>query len=53
MYGLGYHKYQCFVYPTSLSRVSHPIDICTVAINSIRNIHALSTNQITDNNAYR
>ena len=48
MYGLGYYKFQIFVYPASLSRVSHPIDICTVAINNIRNMHAVSTNQIAD-----
>ena len=47
MYGLGYYKFQCFVYPASLSCVSHPINIGTVAINNIRNMQALSTNQIT------
>ena len=47
MYGLGYYKFQCFAYPASLSCVSHAINICTVAINKIRNMHALSINQIT------
>ena len=28
--------------------VSHSIDICTVAIKNIRNMHAVSTNQIAD-----
>ena len=28
--------------------VSHSIDICTVAIKSIRNMHVVSTNQIAD-----
>ena len=30
------------------SCVSHSIDICTVAIKNIRNMHAGSTNQIAD-----
>ena len=46
MYVLGYYKFKCFVYPASLSCVSHSIDICTVAIKNIRNMHAVSTNQI-------
>ena len=37
-----------FVYPTQLSRVSHSIDTCTLAIRYIRNMHAVSTNQIAD-----
>ena len=48
MYVLGYYKFKCFVYPTSLSCVSHCTDICTVAIKNIRNMHAVSTNQIAD-----
>ena len=48
MYVLGWYKFKCFVYPTSLSCVSHSIDICTVAIQNIRNMHAVSTNQIAD-----
>ena len=32
----------------SLSCASHSIDICTVAIKNIRNVHAVSTNQIAD-----
>ena len=28
--------------------VSHSIDICTVAIKHIRNVHAVSANQIAD-----
>ena len=31
-----------------LSRVSNSIDICTVAIKNIRNMHAVSTNQNAD-----
>ena len=42
------YTYTCFVYPASLSCVSHSIDICTVAIKNIRNVHAVSTNQIVD-----
>ena len=34
--------------PASLSCVSYSIDICTVAIKNIRNMHAVSTNQIAD-----
>ena len=48
MYVLGYYKFKCFVYPTLLSCVSHSIDICTSAIKNIRNMHAVSTIQITD-----
>ena len=48
MYVLGYYKFNYFVYPASLSCVSHSIDICTVAIKNIRNMHAVSTNQIAD-----
>ena len=48
MYVLGYYKFKCFVYPASLSCVSHSIDICTVAIKNIRNMRAVSTNQIAD-----
>ena len=32
----------------SLSCFSHSIDICTVAIKNIVNMHAISTNQIAD-----
>ena len=32
MYVLDLYKFKCFVYPASLSCVSHSIDICTVAI---------------------
>ena len=31
-----------------ISCVSHPIDICTVAIENIRNMHAVSTNKTVD-----
>ena len=48
MYVLGYYKFKCLVHPASLSCVSHSIDICTVAIKDIRNMHAVSTNQIAD-----
>ena len=30
------------------SCISHSIDICTVAIKNIRNMHAVATNQIAD-----
>ena len=46
MYVLVKHKFRCFVYPTSLSCVSQFIDICTVAIKSIRNTHAVPLNKI-------
>ena len=36
----------------SLSCVSHSIDICTVAVKSIRNLKAVSTNQITTDILY-
>ena len=48
MYVLGWYKFNCFVYRTSLSCVSHSIDICTVPIKNIRNMHAVSTNQVAD-----
>ena len=34
--------------PTKLSCVSHSIDICTVAIKNIKNMHAVSTFQMED-----
>ena len=37
-----------YVCPASLSCISHSIDIWTVAIKNIRNIHAVSINQIAD-----
>ena len=48
MYVLGYYKFKCFVYPASLSCDSHSIDICTVAIKNIGNMHVVSTNKIAD-----
>ena len=48
MYVLGYCKFKCFVYPAWLFCVSHSIDICMVAIENIRNMHTVSTNQIAD-----
>ena len=48
MHVLGKYKFKCFVYPASFSCVSHSIDICTVAIKIIRNMHAVSTNQVAD-----
>ena len=48
MYVLGWYKFRCFVYPASLSCASHSFEICTVAIKNIRNMHAVSTNQIAD-----
>ena len=35
-------------YPSQLSCVSHSINIFTLAIKNIRNMHAVSTNQIAD-----
>ena len=48
MHVLGWYKFKCFVYPASISCISNAIDIGTVAIKNIRNMHAVSTNQITD-----
>ena len=48
MYVLDSYKFKCFVYPASLSCVSHSIVTCTVANKNIRNIHAVLTNQIAD-----
>ena len=52
-----YHVCFRLVYPTLLSSVSHSIAIHTVVIKNIRNMHAVSTNQIADilhfnNNTY-
>ena len=47
-YILGQCKFKCIVCPTRLSCNSHSIDICTVAIKNIKNMHAVSTNQIAD-----
>ena len=47
MYVLGSCKFKCFLYPASFP-VSHSIDICTVAIKNIKNMHAVSTNQLAD-----
>ena len=46
MHALVWYKFKCFVYLASLSCVSHFIDVCTVAIKNIRNMHTDSTNQI-------
>ena len=48
MYVSGKYKFKSLAYPASLSYVSHSIDIFTVAIKNIRNMHAVSTNQIAD-----
>ena len=48
MYVLGWCKLKCFVYTTWLSCVSHYIDISTVTIKNIRNMSAVSTNQVAD-----
>ena len=37
-----------FVYPASLSCVSHSIDISTAVIKNIRNMYTVSANQIAD-----
>ena len=37
-----------FAYPASLSCLSNSINICTVAVTNIRNMHTVSTNQIAD-----
>ena len=47
-YVLGLYKFKYFVWPASLSCVSHSVDICTVEIINIRNMAAVSTNQIAD-----
>ena len=46
MFVLSYYKLKCFVYPASLSCVSHSIYICTVAIKNIRNMHTVSASQV-------
>ena len=48
MFVLSYYKLKCFVYPASLSCVSHSIYICTVAIKNIRNMHTVSASQVAD-----
>ena len=48
MYGLGECRFKFFVYSVQLSCFSHSIDICSVVIKHIRNIHAVSVNQIAD-----
>ena len=48
MYVSCQYNFNCFVYPSSLSCVSHSIDIYNVAIKNIRNMHHVSTNQIED-----
>ena len=48
MYVSGKYKFKSLAYPASRSYVSHSIDIFTVAIKNIRNMHAVSTNQIAD-----
>ena len=48
IYVLGSYEFQCFVYPTSLSCASHFIYICTIAMENIRNIPAISTSQFAD-----
>ena len=48
MYVLGLYKFKCFVYPVLFSCVSYAIDICNVAIENIKNMRAVSTNQIVD-----
>ena len=35
-------------FPVWISCVSHSINICTVTIKNVGNIHAVSTNQIPD-----
>ena len=35
-------------FPASILRAMHSIDICTVKINNIRNMHAVLTSHITD-----
>ena len=48
MYVLGQCKFKCSVYPAQLFCVSHSIVIFTVVIKNIKNIGAVSTNQIAD-----
>ena len=48
MYDLGEYKFKCFVDPAQHSCVLHSTDIWTVTIKNNRNMHAFSTNQITD-----
>ena len=43
MHVIGYYKIQRFGNPAQPSCISHSIDICTVAIKNIKNMHAVST----------
>ena len=45
---LGKYKFKCFVYATSLYCVPHFIGICILAIKNMKNMHAVSINQIAD-----
>ena len=47
MYVLCLCELKCFVYPSSLPCISHSY-VCTVVNKNIRNMHAVSTNQIED-----
>ena len=38
----------CFAHSTKLSCVSRSIDICPIATKTIRNMHVVTANQITD-----
>ena len=44
---LGY-KFKFFVYLALLSCISHSMDIFTLAVKNIRNMHAVSPIQVTD-----
>ena len=48
MYVLSWYKFKYFLCPISFSYVSNSIDICNVATKNIRNMHAVSANQIAD-----
>ena len=48
MYFLGQYKFRWFVYPTSVSCVSHFVDICKEVIKNTRRMHAALTNQVVD-----
>ena len=48
MFWVSINSIKRFVYPDSLSCVSHSIDSFTVAIKNIKNIHAVSASQIAD-----
>ena len=48
VYVLDSYKLKYFVFSAKILCVSHLIDICTVGIKTIKNMHTVSTDQIAD-----